>query len=319
MKTKSIIVILLPLILASCRKDFIVEDIKNKTISIIAPADNYTTTSNQVTFWWEALDGAEKYNIQVVSPSFSAVSKIILDTNITTVKYNLVLAPGNYQWRIRAVNAGGTSAYQMYRLKVDTTSNLSSQVVFPIFPFNDFITNNSVVTFSWYPLSSADFYRVEINNGSVLSATVANTNYSFSLPAISNTNTAFTWRVKAFNDFSVTQYSTAINFTVDLLSPVAPTLISPAHGTIVKDTIKLSWNRSGAPDAKSDSVFVATDSMFLNVISKTRTYQQSIRINLLSTPPNVNNTTYWWRLRSVDSVGNRSIYSSQLKFKLSTP
>lgn len=65
-----------------------------------------------------------------------------------------------------------------------------------------------------------------------------------------------------------------------------------------------------------DSVFVATDSAFTNVISKTKTYLQSIAIASLSTQPPANGSIYWWKLRSLDSVGNRSVYSTQLKFKL---
>jgi hypothetical protein len=85
----------------ACRKDFIVENIESKTLTINAPADNLATTVNVVTFWWEPLDVAEKYNLQVVKPNFQSVASLVADTNVTGTKLNLTLQPGTYQWRIK--------------------------------------------------------------------------------------------------------------------------------------------------------------------------------------------------------------------------
>jgi hypothetical protein len=311
--------ILFILSLFSCRKDFVVDDIKNKSVVVNAPANGFVTTSNLVTFWWEKLDGAEKYSLQVVQPNFTTVSKLVLDTSVAGTKYTITLQPGNYQWRIKATNAGGSTEYQTYSLVVDTTSNLSGQLVYPISPASGSVVGNTAITFSWNTLSSATYYQLQINDGSILTATTSGTSYNYTVPAVTNSNTPFTWRVKAFNDFSVTQYNTASTFTVDLLAPSAPVLSNPVHGATVKDTVSLRWTRIGAPDAISDSIFVSSDSLFTNVFSKTSTTLQSIKINLLNNPPNTNNSIYWWKLKSVDQVGNRSVYSSQLKFKLSTP
>jgi len=316
---KKLITLLFFFLLISCEKDFIVKDIKNKSIKVIAPKDDLKTTNNLITFWWEELDGAEKYNLQIVKPSFSSVTNIILDTNITSTKFSLSLNPGNYQWRIRATNAGGSNHFQTYNLMIDTTSDLSSIVPIPLLPLSGFNTYNPLINFSWSSVDEADYYKIEVNNGSAFSATTTGTTYTYSLSALIGGNTVYTWRVKAFNEFSLSQYSTPQTFTIDLLSPAAPFLISPTHGSYIKDTVKLKWNRSGAPDAVRDSIFVATDSLFTNIISRTRTWQQSIRVNQLSTPPNLNDVIYWWKLKSIDSAGNRSTFSTQLKFKLSTP
>src|ERR1043166_1758762 len=118
----------------ACRKDFVVENIKDKLIIVNAPINNFVTTSNIVTFWWEKLDGAERYSIQIVKPSFTAITRLVLDTSVTSNKYSFTLEPGDYQWRIKAVNNGGSTEYQTFSLKVDTTSNLSSQLVYPLYP-----------------------------------------------------------------------------------------------------------------------------------------------------------------------------------------
>jgi hypothetical protein len=303
------------IICVACRKDFIVEDIKNKAITVNAPADNLVTTSNKVTFWWEALDGAEKYNIQVVRPSFAAIASLIRDTTITGTKCDLNLQPGTYQWRIKAINAGGNTGYQTFNLKVDTTSNLSSLTISTIDPPANWLTGAKRTVFSWNPLNSATHYQVILMNstsGVIKDTTTSLTTYTYTFAS----QGSYSWKVRASNDFSISQYNTPLTFTIDLTAPSAPILISPTHNSVITPTNNLSWNRIGAPDAKYDSIFVATDSLFMNVISLTRIYTQTVTVSALTNSPPATSTIYWWRLRSVDSVGNRSVYSSQLKFKL---
>ena len=157
-----ILAIFTVIIINACKKDFIVEDIKNKTLVVLAPANNLVTTSNLVTFWWDELDGAEKYNLQVVKPNFSNLVSIVADTNITGTKFSLTLLPGTYQWRIKAINAGGSTVYQQFNLTVDTTSNLTGQLVSVISPQTSYLTGNKTVSFSWNTLNAALNYQILI-------------------------------------------------------------------------------------------------------------------------------------------------------------
>jgi len=312
---KSGILSLVVLFFTLCKKDFIVENIEDKTITVNAPTNNLITTNNKITFWWEELDGAEKYNIQVVKPSFANIAEIISDTNITSTKFNLTLQPGIYQWRIKAVNSGGNTAFQTFNLKVDTTSNLSSLTVSTIDPPANWLTGNKRVSFSWNSLNAADSYQIVLlnsTNGIIKDTVTALTTYTYTFPS----QGAYSWKIRALNDFSISQYNAALSFTIDQTAPSAPILISPSHGAIVTPTINLLWNRIGAPDAKYDSIYVATDSAFTNIVSYTKSYAQTIAINAINNSPPATGNTYWWRLRSVDSVGNRSVLSNQLKFKL---
>ncbi len=308
------------LVAVSCTKDIIVKDIEGKTLAVNAPTDNLLTTSNQVTFWWEELDGAEKYNLQIVKPSFASVTKIIADTNLFVTKCNFILQPGVYQWRIRAVNNGGNTEFQTFNLKVDTTSNLSGQLISTILPATNFLTGNRRVDFSWNPLNSASHYQLILlntNNGVVKDTLTSNTSYIYTFPS---TSASYLWKIRALNNSSVSQYNTPLSFTLDLTAPAASTPTAPTGSStipaVITSTNMLGWSRIGSPDARYDSVFVATDSLFTNTFSRTKTYQTSISVNALNNSPTPNSTYYWWRLRSIDSVGNRSVYSSQQKFKL---
>lgn len=299
----------------ACKKDFIVEDITSKTISVISPSNNFVTTTNKITFWWEELNGAEKYNIQIVKPAFTSITQIVSDTNIINTKYTVTLQPGNYQWRIKAINAGGHTEFQTFNLKVDTTSNLSSLTVSPIYPINGFLTGNKRISFSWNVLNAASSYQILLlnsTNGIIKDTTTSLNTYTFSFSTQGN----YQWKIRALNDYSISQYNSPLTFTIDLTAPVAPVLLSPSYGAIITPSNQLVWNRVGAPDAKYDSIYIASDSAFTNIISYTKAYTQSITINQLNNQPPATGTVYWWKMRSIDSVGNRSLYSNQFKFKL---
>lgn len=298
----------------SCTKDFIVKDIKNELVTIIAPVNNLTTSNNAITFWWEELDGAEKYTVQIVKPTFAAVQQLVVDTNVVGDKFNYSLTPGSYQWRIKATNAGGSTQWKTYNLTIDTTSNLSGQLVVPSTPVNGFLTGNKTVGFSWASLTSADNYQVQILNSSstiVKDTTTANNTFTTTL----STGGTYTWKIRAMNGFSISQYNTPLTFTIDITPPSVSVLSSPAHGASVKDTTSLKWTRTST-DTKYDSLYVSADSSFSAIISTAKIYATSVKINTLSPGIPVSSSYYWWRLKSIDSVGNKSGYSTQLKFKL---
>lgn len=301
-------------VLWSCTKDFVVKDIKDASVTIIAPANNLSTANNTITFWWEEVDGAEKYNIQIVKPNFAAIQQLIVDTNITGDKFKYTLTPGTYQWRIKAKNSGGSTQFITYNLTVDTTSNLTGQLVSPIYPVNNYLTGNATIAFSWNSLASADNYEIQILNSS---STVVNysTTAGLTYTATLTTGGSYTWKVRALNAFSISQYNSPLSFTVDLTSPGVSTLLSPTHASSVKDTTYLKWTRSSS-DTWIDSVYVSFDSAFSTVASSAKVYASKIRINALNQTLGVTSSYYWWRVKAIDSVGNKAGYSNQLKFKL---
>lgn len=313
-KLKAVYAILLLAVVGSCTKDFIVKDIKDKLVTVIAPANNTTTANNLITFWWEEIDGAEKYNLQIVKPNFAAVQELVVDTNVTGDKFKLTLTPGAYQWRIRAKNSGGSTQFVTFNLTIDTTSNLTSQLVIPIAPANNYLTGNKIVAFSWNSLAAASNYQIQILN-STSTIIKDSTTTSTTFTATFTGGGVYTWKVRALNAFSISQYNTPLSFTVDVTAPSVSVLSSPIHGSFVKDTVDLKWTRS-TTDTWYDSVYVSVDSAFTSVVSRSKVYASKIKINALSQTIPVSATYYWWRVKSVDSVGNKSGYSNQLKFKL---
>lgn len=316
MKKLIYLLILSALYFISCTKDFVEKNIKNSNVSILAPANNFVTPNNTITFWWDALDGAEKYNLQIVKPNFAAIQELITDTNVTGTKFIKTLTPGSYQWRIRGMNAGGNTDYTVFNLTIDTTSNLANVTVFPLSPANGYLTAGSAITFSWDAVSNATGYQVNIetSGGSLIkNDNTTNTYYQYTLTPTAGQVNAYVWKVRALNAFSISQYNTPYTFTIDLAAPAQGSYpVKPLNNSTAKNTDTLKWTRPST-DTWSDSLFVSTDAAFTNV-TKFKVYQTYKPVSQLSL--NNNYIQYWWRLRSVDSVGNATGYSSVYTFTL---
>ena len=117
---KKIAFYFLPLLVfcISC-EDIFVENISNREITVICPGDNWelelrddSTMTAEVVFWWEYLKGADRYVLQLVSPDFSNINRLLFDVVVDSAnKYSMALPAGQYQWRIRARNSSYSTGY----------------------------------------------------------------------------------------------------------------------------------------------------------------------------------------------------------------
>jgi len=305
-------------LIIACTKDFIAKDIKNETVSIIAPADNLTTPNNSITFWWDELEGAEKYNLQIVKPDFNSIIQLIVDTTIMGNKLDQILAPGKYQWRIKGINGGGSTVYTTRTLTVDSTTNLTYGTVNSIAP-SGLLTNNTTITFSWTPLYAATYYEINILNSTGTpihnQSNITATNYTYTFSPVSG---SYKWQVKAYNAFTFSSYNPVKTFTIDLTAPAAPYVTHPNNsGSLLNGNVdSLVWYRD--PNAVADSVIIGLDSNFATTPTYVqRHYSKKIKLSTLglASSPSGNNY-YFIRLISMDSVKNMSVPSQKFKFKI---
>lgn len=105
---KKLLLLLFTLILAGC--EVFEEDISEKRVRIISPADRVSVAAGTVDFRWQATAHATGYEFTVVSPSFISAERVFADTVIyaDTLARNygcrLELAAGNYEWSVRGFN-----------------------------------------------------------------------------------------------------------------------------------------------------------------------------------------------------------------------
>jgi hypothetical protein len=297
------------LVICSC-KDFVNRKITNDNITVLLPSNNTVTTSNAITFWWQKLDGADNYNIQIVKPNFAAAQEFIADTTVTGTRFQLSLAPGIYQWRIRGNNGGGSTQFTTFNLTIDTTSDLGSLLVVPIGPAPGFVNGAGAVTFSWNAIAAAEKYNLYINSNPVVDVIITSTSFTSTF----SPNT-YTWKVKAMNAFSVSQFNVPRSFKIDLTGPGIPNNLAVSGSLNTKVTDTLKWKRNGA-DVSFDSLYIYEDSGMSSVNTAAIVNTTKVTIGTFLSAPSSSFTPYWWRIKSIDSVGNRSNFSALTAFTL---
>ncbi|MDR0753823.1 MAG: hypothetical protein LBF04_00335 [Prevotellaceae bacterium] len=110
-------------IFISC-DDIFDKKIERYTVEIIAPYNGATLKSGNIHFTWKALDGALKYQLVIVSPSFDRTLQVVVDTAVavqdsaivSTYNHSVNLSEGNYQWYVQAQNFSYSSKKQIYDL-----------------------------------------------------------------------------------------------------------------------------------------------------------------------------------------------------------
>jgi hypothetical protein len=295
-------------IILSC-KDVFERDLKKKDMVIYAPANELRSTISTITFWWNEIEGADGYNIQIVSPTFSSITKLVLDSNVSNNKFTFSLLPGDYQWRVKAYNNSSETEYLTYTLYIDSTANITQQTIILNSPADKDTTKSMSFTFKWNTIYNADDYRFEIwtpnfSGTNVLSVSLATDSFKYVLD-----EGAYEWGVRGQNSTTNTQYSKRSIF-IDTTRPNTPVLIAPILNDTISDTISLdfSWSHGIVTGSSiKDSLYIYSDQAMMNIIRQKY-------LNSTTYTDSLGNGNFWWRVRSIDAAGNYSNYSSLRKF-----
>lgn len=289
-------------------EDLYEEDLAETPIVLLGPADGASTELASPTFWWEELDVATEYQFQVVRPSFDSIVQLIADSTVNNNQTSISLLPGKYQWRVRGLNASSQTCWSYSNLSIDSTNVLTNQVVILQTPGNNVAINTDPPTFTWAQLLNADEYRLKVyqntQSGTLL----------YDIPQISSNSYAFVdtlgegvyeWGVSAVNASSVSQF-TYFMVEIDVTDPTVSTPTTPANNGTASHGVQINFNWTRAIDngsTISDSIFIATDSSFNNVVLRESTTATSISDTL-------GVGTHYWRLRTYDRAKNKSSYSA---------
>jgi hypothetical protein len=288
-------------VLSSC-DDIIEPSISKSQVKLEAPADKDTSSNYTINFWWDQVNHALSYHLQIVSRTFAAPGNLVLDTMITKTQFSFNLSPGNYQWRIIAENGSSQTAYTAPRSLTIVPSSLKQQSVLLISPASNFFTNQSAVIFSWNNLYGANQYRFELdtNNFADPSTIVSNTlitgqQISFSFPKAQ----VYQWRVQAQNDTAQAQWSVVNTITFNNIPPAQVTLTSPANGQTLSQPVALQWNavtnalKYKLYAFKSDSTTLYNSNFPLIVSSTSYNFSQG-----------VSGDKIYWKVSAIDAEGN---------------
>lgn len=300
-------------IFSSC--DAIIEpSISKKTIQPEAPSDQYQSTSYTVNFWWDEVDHALSYHLQVVTPSFASPGNLVLDTIVQKNTFAFNFNPGNYQWRVLAQNGSSQTLYSNPRSFSVVATSIKQQSVQLTSPANNLVTNQGSVLLQWSNLYGATKYQLEIDTNNFANETTAVYNqvipgqqFSFTFPK----DQVYQWRVRAENDTAQAQWSAINVITYDHTPPGAVTLNSPSDGATLPLPVSLQW--STVPGATKYKLYVYKS-------DGTTLYSQNFPMVLTSNSYSFNlgnsGDKIYWMVTALDASGNESAASAQRSFIL---
>ncbi|MBN2777700.1 MAG: hypothetical protein JXR36_08660, partial [Bacteroidales bacterium] len=237
------LLVIVSLIVNSC-SDFIEEDLGDKTVQLQSPINELETKNTAIRFLWEDIEGALKYNLQVINAVLSQSNLLLLDTIIEDNSCNYILPPGKYQWRVNALNKVSQTPFSQHSLTILIPYDISKDQVALLSPSEGEIYDENKVNFEWTPVENATSYNIVIKKDDWITGTELFNDY---LP-ISNITTIladgkYVWGVSAIDSVHKKSSSYSIReLEIDKYGPAAPTSLFPAGDTILNyDQVKFSW------------------------------------------------------------------------------
>lgn len=291
----------------SCEEILFVDDISDKEITLVAPANNSVLFSTGVSFSWNQVENADKYHLQIAKPSFASPMQIVLDTLVTVTTFNQQLNIGKYEWRVQAVNSGYETGYKTWPFEILNNDDFQNNTVVLLTPNNNLITKVVTQKLSWQSIIGASEYQLQIydSNDAVIkeeSTSATSIDYTF-------TDGSYSWKVRASNGSKETLYTTRTILT-DTKVPNIPVLTNPVNASSTTSTsINFQFSRTPVSGSiETDSIYAYNESALTNLNFKDKA----------SNPYNKTLTkgTYYWYVKSFDEAGNVSEKSSVFSFTI---
>ena len=288
-------------------------DLSDEVVVLRSPNTTGYIVTTTVSFWWEELEGATGYELQVVSPDFLQTANLLVNDKLTETSAEYELSEGDYEWRVRAYNDGYSTGFTKGTFSI-YQNDLSTELVNIVSPMDGFITNKTLVGFEWEELEGVEYQFVlkkdDWEAGTVLhQKKLQGTKLELNL----SEGTHY-WGVKAIDtiNFSETEYSVR-SITIDNTPPKIPVAISPsANSDHQVGTLQFEWTLN--------------DDQELNPVYYIEVYKENTGANTLLYDQEVNGTelsyhfsdvgTYYWHVRAEDEAGNLSNFSSLSPFNI---
>ncbi|WP_417887093.1 hypothetical protein [Zunongwangia sp.] len=299
----------------SCEEVFFEDDISSDTIEILSPTDNSRIEGTEITFYWNKLEGAASYRIEIARPDFSS-GQYIINEEVDGVSYQTELPLGEYAWRVTALNSQYTSSYIERKFKLVDITEFYNRKVKVIKPTEDRLISNTIisdVSIAWNAVVDANLYRIKVENNN---ETISEFTTTDTIATITDFKEGLSIiKIRAENDSENTVYSD-VAVLLDMVSPSTPILDSPENNTQIdqETEVNLSWSPEITTNIYSANEF---DSLYLFY---------DINMKLLVRKERINNTeisyefqrdsTYYWFVRRFDEAGNASDTSQVRKFSL---
>jgi hypothetical protein len=212
-------------------------------------------------------------------------------------------------WRVKVQdNAGNWSSWSVvWNVLLDT---LPPDIPPKVMPENGAILNSSTVDFAWGDVvdrsrspsgdvAGLDHYELFVSNRPDFSTLVVHVNLTSSSYSTTLPDNVYYWKVRAWDAAgNASDFENAWIFIVDNNPPPAPSLYSPANGSVTNDnTPRFEWTRVYDVTGVRYELWVDNDSDFSSP-EILENVSENYRIPIVE----LGDENYFWRVRAWDGV-----------------
>ena len=293
--------------------------------ALTAPAANALITTATVLLNWNDVTMPvgtvfQKYEVQIATDAAFTIGVSLADAPISEFTTPALTPNTKYYWRVRAYNSLGQysnwSVARYFRAALSAPNSLTPGTT--VLPEEQLLTRRP--TFTWNVVPGATNYTVEVSTANTfatkaINATATTNSYTHTLDLAANTS--YFWRVKANGANGPSLYSQVRMFRT-ANPPSVPVLAAPANNALMTTTTPLlNWNNSTVPAGTTFrwyEVQMDTSNTFGNAVSALTT-EFDLNNSQVNTPALPNATTYYWRVRSWNTAGDFSAWTTARSFR----
>jgi hypothetical protein len=280
--------------------------------ALISPIHGAWLADTLIIFIWSNVTLNESpvlYIIQVDSnPGFT---NPLIDTTGFICDTVILSEHAYYYWRVCAYDLAGNQGV------FSNADSFGVDLIVPsvpvlVSPVDSLITNNPVITFTWYHaydnLSGISGYTLEYASDMLFSNPV-DTIVSDSWVTLTLTDSIYFWRAQAI-DFAHNQsnWSQVRSFEIDSRAPAPPVLITPINGIWLQSVdVLFNWSEVSEPQTPVWYILhLDTSPSFPLPIIDTTTHTSDTMV--------LNQARYFWKIRAYDLLGNQGVFCAPDSF-----
>ncbi|MDR3577878.1 MAG: fibronectin type III domain-containing protein [Anaerolineaceae bacterium] len=282
------------------------------------PAQGAIVTVARPNFKWSAYPGASSYNLIV---KYADSLKTFFNVPVSGTNYtppgNEALGPGKYVWQV-VVNGAANPPTPPDNWVLYIKPSLPAAPTL-ISPANNALIGSAGQKMdhaSWSNVAFEDHFELEISTSPkfILAVPVIlpgnDVDYTITNPnLLPSTSGVYYWRVRGVNsDGAGGSWSSVHTFTLDLLRPAAPFLLSPASGgSVTNSHLMLTW--SAISDAVAYDLVISPTDLPLPSDPAFPLPTHLGKVTSYKLPTTLGEGHYYWTVQAYDAAGNPSGYA----------
>lgn len=292
---------------------------------LVSPANSATMGTRRPTLTWSAVEGAQRYQLQVTSSEAFVQTQMVVDVSLDAglgASYTLpsdIAFDTIYYWRVRFSTTASDDLHwslwsDPWRFKgppppipfvptLQSPGSASGLQIVGFGPLFEWTDSSGAASYGFQLATDGSFANRVVDVAGLVSS-------SYTLGGDLLPNTTYHWRANASNGSGTSEWSTVYLFTTPPPPPVAPTLLEPSAGAALS-TLRPHFDWSDPPGATSYTVELYTDAGLLNLAV-------SANVSGSGYDPQADlaaDVTYYWRVRAATEASGPGPWSAAIHFK----